>query len=116
MAEEAPQFDASAPVRAAKKGNGKDALLCIKDPESFEIKLDLDTWDKHIIVGHPEIKEYLEKVCATISEPEVIQRSPTQAETFMYYRLTGRAMTFTWSWLFAGPRKTRRDSSKPLTW
>ncbi|HEV2197978.1 MAG TPA: hypothetical protein VGR55_20510 [Candidatus Acidoferrum sp.] len=81
----------STPVQAAKKANGKDALLRVKDPQEYEIKLDLETWEKHIVVGHPEMKNYLEKIGTTLAEPEVIIRSSAQDETHFYYRMSGKA-------------------------
>lgn len=93
MGEQVPQKKAAEAVgtATAPKVNGKDALLRINDPQGYEIKLDLDTWEKHIIVGHPEMKDYLELLGATIATPEVIQNSPTQDETYFYYKLTGRS-------------------------
>jgi len=90
MADERAQPEASGTESAQVKPNGKGALLRVTDPQGFEIRLDLDTWEKHITVGHPEMKDYLELLSKTLSEPEVIQRSPLQPETHFYYRLTGR--------------------------
>ncbi|HYL64001.1 MAG TPA: hypothetical protein VE077_15395 [Candidatus Methylomirabilis sp.] len=85
-----PQPATGAPA-APKKANGKDVLLRVTDPEGYEIKLDLDRWEKHIVVGHPEMKDYLDLVAKTLAEPEVIKHSPVQDETYFYYRLTGRS-------------------------
>jgi hypothetical protein len=62
----------------------------VTDPQGYEIKLDLDRWEKHIIVGHPEIKNYLELIGTTLAEPEVIKHSPVQDETYFYYRMSGK--------------------------
>ena len=92
MADQTPQSQPTATgVPAPSKANGKDALIRVTDPQGYEIKLDLDRWEKHIIVGHPEIKNYLELIGTTLAEPEVIKHSPVQDETYFYYRMSGKA-------------------------
>src|SRR5207248_11623311 len=75
--------------RTAKAGNIHE-LFRATDPHGFEITLHLDTWEKHILVGHPEMVGLLDLVKKTIVEPEVIQQSSRQATTHYYYRLAGR--------------------------
>ena len=88
MAEEKPPLRRHE-ERSAKAGNSHE-LFRATDPLGFEITLHLDTWEKHILVGHPEMAELLDLVKKTIVEPEVIQQSPRQPTTHYYYRLAGR--------------------------
>ncbi|HUY12972.1 MAG TPA: hypothetical protein VMX16_04970, partial [Terriglobia bacterium] len=72
-----------------KAGNGK-GVLAEFDPQGFKICLHLDTWEKHIIIGHPEMRDKLDLIAKTICEPEIIQQSPSVPTTYFYYRMTGR--------------------------
>jgi len=73
------------------RGNGK-SLFKVKDPEGYEISLDIDTWELHIIVRHPEMKNCLDLVKRTVESPEVVQQSPDARETCFYYRLSGKRL------------------------
>jgi len=88
MSHSTPRVEPSRPERQ-KGGNGK-CLLRARDPQGYEISLELDTWENHIVKQHPEMAKFLDLLDKTISEPQVIQRSPKHGETFYYYRLTGR--------------------------
>jgi hypothetical protein len=83
---------APATGQAKSKTNGKSHLLSVTDPEGYEIALSLDTWEKHILRNHPEMKEHLDSLSSTLSDPQVIYRAETQFETHYYYRLTGRSL------------------------
>jgi len=74
-----------------KAGDDKD-ILRARDPEGFEIRLYLNTWEKRITRGHPDMADKLELVAKTIEQPEIIQQSGQEATTFCYYRLTGRTI------------------------
>ena len=84
-----PPSGSAAPSKA--KPNGKTVLLTVTDPEGYEITVDLDTWENHIVAGHPEMRECLEILSLTLTEPYVIYRSSKESETHYYYRLTGRS-------------------------
>jgi hypothetical protein len=90
MPQETPQREMPQPSVGKQGTNGK-YLLRVKDPEGYEIGLELKTWDNHIVVQHPEMKRFFDLLEKTLSDPQLIQQSPKQNETFYYYRLTGRS-------------------------
>ena len=65
-------------------------LFKVLDPQGYAITLDSERW-QHIVIGHPEMGPYLQKVQETIASPEIIQRDAKRAETHYYYRLSGRS-------------------------
>jgi len=69
--------------------NGKE-LIVLDDPEGYHVTLNIDTWETHIVVRHPEVKPLLDVLKRTIEEPELIQRAGHGRNTFFYYRITGR--------------------------
>lgn len=71
-----------------KEGNGS-TLFCVSDPQGFAIALDVNKWETHIVVRHPELRPHLDGVRRTIEAPELIQVSEGSATAY-YYRLTGR--------------------------
>lgn len=75
----------------AKKGTNGKHLLRVKDPQGYEITLELETWESHIVKQHPEVEKFFDLLGRTISEPQVIQQSCKESETLYYYRLTGRS-------------------------
>lgn len=75
---------------AAKGTNGKH-LIHVEDPQGYEVVLEVETWDSHIIKQHPEIEKFFDLIGKTLSEPQLIQQSRRQGETYYYYRLTGRS-------------------------
>jgi hypothetical protein len=66
-------------------------LFKVGDPEGFEISLLSETWDRHIVTGHPEMARRLEQVKAAIVEPELIQEEEGRSDSVYYYRLAGEA-------------------------
>ena len=62
-----PPARSATPAKA--KANGKTAILTVTDPEGFEITVHLDTWENHIIAGHPEMKDCLDILSLTLTEP-----------------------------------------------
>jgi hypothetical protein len=89
MPEETPSVSAEQGQASAKSGNGTVLFKAI-DPQGFEISLNLQTWEKHILVGHPEMGDLLELIKKTVVEPEIIQQSPRQPTSYYNYRLAGR--------------------------
>jgi hypothetical protein len=75
-------------LRAAPKTNGP-WLLSLRDPNGYEITLDVETWEQHVHVEHPEMT--LEDITRAVREPELIQRELGSPNSFYYYRLRGRA-------------------------
>ncbi len=71
-----------------RPGNGK-TMIALTDPEGYRITLDIDTWETHIIVRHPEVRDYLDLLKKTVQEPELIQGSRRSTSTFYYYRMAG---------------------------
>lgn len=73
-----------------EKTNGKD--LCVVDPRGYAISLQMDTWERHITVRHPEIRDMLDLVIATLSSPQVVmEQQQGPGSVWFYYRLTGRS-------------------------
>lgn len=89
MPHEIPPIEESHPE--SKKGTNGKYLLRVKDPQGYEISLELETWESHIVKRHPEMAKFFDLLSTTISEPQLIQHSSKQSETYYYYRLTGRA-------------------------
>jgi hypothetical protein len=89
MAHETPQLGARSPE--GKKGANGKYLLRTKDPQEYEITLELATWEEHIVKRHPEVKRFFDLLEKVIAEPQLIQRSSNDNETHYYYRLTGRS-------------------------
>jgi len=55
----------------------KAILFELKDPVGRIVKLFRETWEKHIILRHPEMQYYYTNIQTTIIEPNVIIESPT---------------------------------------
>lgn len=89
MSQEFPPSERTQTVRK-KSTNGK-YLFRVKDPQGYEIALELETWEQHIVQHHPEVQKFFDLLEKVINEPQLIQRSSKQSETFYYYRLTGRS-------------------------
>jgi hypothetical protein len=89
MAEETRPVPGVPRPEPARAGNGT-SLLKVRDPLGNTIILDVETWEKHITLRHPEMKEYLESLKVTLEQPILIQRAPVGGSTCFYYRLTGR--------------------------
>jgi hypothetical protein len=89
MSQGTPPLESNQPE--TKKGTNGKHLLRVKDPQGYEITLELETWESHIVKQHPEIQKFFDLLSKTISEPQIIQQSVKQNETFYYYRLTGRS-------------------------
>lgn len=93
MSKELPNGELSerdAGASAGRKTNGQEIRL--KDPTGLTVILRVQTWERHVVVGHPELKDLLDVVTRTILEPEVVVESPSQPFTQLYYRLTGRSL------------------------
>jgi hypothetical protein len=79
------------PSLPQKGGNGHVAFT-VEDPQGYQVVLDLNAWEKHIVANHPEMRDLLDLLASTIEQPELIQRSSVSIETHYYYRLTGRSV------------------------
>lgn len=86
--EQPEQTTSEAKSPGPAKSNGKD--IYIVDPNGFTVSLSMQTWEKHIIAGHPELRDLLNIVTQTLQEPEIVIESASQEGIFLYYRLTGR--------------------------
>jgi len=76
--------------KGPEKTNGKD--LRVVDPRGYTISLQMETWERHIIVGHPEIHDMLDLVAETLSSPQVVmEQQQALGSVCFYYRLTGRS-------------------------
>jgi hypothetical protein len=89
VADDSAKIHADEGGGSQKRSNGK-ILFSEKDPQGFQIRLELDTWHDHITLRHPEMRDKLDLVKMTIIEPEAIQQSPREPSTYYYYRLSGR--------------------------
>lgn len=84
-----PPLEPSQP--GSKKGTNGKYLFQATDPQGFEISLDVETWENHIMPRHPEVEKFFDLLARVISDPQLIRRSSNQGETYYYYRLTGRS-------------------------
>ena len=50
-----------------------------------EIRLTQERW-QHVLEHHPVMKGYLDHLRQTLTEPNVVQRSPTNPNEYRYYR------------------------------
>lgn len=90
MSQGTPPIEPARSESASRGTNGK-YLLHATDPQGYDVGLELDTWENHIVKEHPEMSKFFDLLEKTISEPQLIQHSTKQSETFYYYRLTGRS-------------------------
>jgi hypothetical protein len=74
-------------AKRPEKTNGKNVHII--DPIGHTVTLEMDTWEKHISVRHPEVREMLDLVTETLSSPQVVIE-PSPGGAWFYYRLTGR--------------------------
>lgn len=81
-----PQAGGEAP----RKSNGTSLLHC-SDPQGYDIKLSVCTWENHICKRHPEMAKRLDQVRETISNPDYIQ-GKSDSNTCFYYKLTGERL------------------------
>ncbi len=59
--------------------------LQIQDPRNKIVTLFEDTWEEHIIEGHPEMENHLEDVKMTIENPDII-REGRKSDTELYFK------------------------------
>ena len=86
-----PHLSTSKPSGKRRHGRNGRILISVTDPTGYHITLDVQCWEKHIIVQHPEIRTRLDDVRATLEHPEIIQRVLDGEHTYYYYRLSGRS-------------------------
>ncbi|MBB5056934.1 hypothetical protein HDF16_001619 [Granulicella aggregans] len=88
-----PEQSSTSEVLRRFPGDGERipvVIFTVLDPEGYDLVLDSERW-AHITDGHPEMVEHLERLRATLSTPQVIQRETPDSETHYYYRLTDRS-------------------------
>lgn len=64
-------------------------LFRIQDYEGVEVVLEEAVWLHkilHPVLGHPEVKEYLEEIALTIQSPEAVYLSARDPRSRLYYR------------------------------
>jgi hypothetical protein len=61
-------------------------LLRVRDVTGLEIRLTRECWEGHIVVRHPILQRYFDRVYQALTSPDVAHRSPTPRETRFYYR------------------------------
>ena len=71
----------------AQKDSGKNGLTVYKDYDGREIHLTESRW-RHIVVGHPEMKEWRSYFEFTLSSPAlVVQDEQVETTTYYFYLL-----------------------------
>ena len=61
-------------------------LFRVKDPIGNAVVLDKICLEKHILVNHPIIRRYKDRIRETIQEPDAIYKSKTDGKSLLYYR------------------------------
>jgi hypothetical protein len=77
---------------ASTSGTLSVIVFTVLDPQGYDISLDSEAWD-HILEGHPEMVDHVDRLKETLLHPQVIQRESDQSETHYYYRLTERSFS-----------------------
>jgi len=84
------ESEPASPGSATSKSNGKEVKVL--DPTGFTISLTIETWERHIVRGHPELRDLMDVVATTIREPEIILELTSAYSVCFYYRLAGRTV------------------------
>lgn len=62
----------------------KRELFEVKDPQGRVIRLATSTWNRHIIIRHPEMKGHRQKVQKTVVDPNVLIESSKGDYSLIY--------------------------------
>jgi len=61
-------------------------LFRVKDPIGNAVVLDKICLEKHILINHPIIRRYKDRIRETIQEPDAIYKSKTDGKSLLYYK------------------------------
>ena len=61
-------------------------LFRTKDPLENTVVLDQVCLEKHILVNHPIMRRFKDRISKTIQEPDAIYKSKTDGKSLLYYR------------------------------
>lgn len=84
--------------------HNKDILTTLTDPRGKEIILYRDTWEYHIVEGHPEMENNLENLSNTITDPDYIKEGRVPESEELYFKSTTVSGT-TFTGIFASTRE-----------
>jgi hypothetical protein len=60
-------------------------IVTVTDPRGIKIVLSDDTWNKHILKRHPELKDKINDVIDTLENPTYICLDPLEINNHIYY-------------------------------
>jgi len=63
-----------------------EILFSVRDPLGNMVVLDKICLEKHILVNHPIIHRYKNRISNTIQKPDAIYKSKTDGKSLLYYR------------------------------
>ncbi len=69
-----------------------EILFRLKDPLGNAVVLDKICLEKHILVNHPIIHRYKDRISKTIQEPDAIYKSKTDGKSLLYYKILSSSL------------------------
>ncbi len=61
-------------------------VFSTKDPFGNSVQLTVDQWNQHILVGHDEVKPYLDEIRQCIESPDCILASQYEPDVKLFYK------------------------------
>ena len=75
--------------RLSEFSENEQVLFVVDTPIGFQVQTTINYWDLITTVKHPIMKERLEDVKQTLTNPDVIHLSKSDSRVYLFYKVEG---------------------------
>jgi hypothetical protein len=74
----------------SKDYDHQQILFVVDTPIGFQVQTTVDYWELIVTIKHPIMKEKLEDVKQTLTNPDVIHLSKSDSQVYLFYKADGK--------------------------